>query len=68
MKYATEGYATDSAFTIGISGRPVRHLKIFESKAELLKEQERIWKESGGERNLIPCSAEFARKNYPDNF
>lgn len=68
MKYATEGHVTDNAFTIGISGRPTRQLQVFKSKTELLKEQDRIWKESGGERNLIPCSAKFARKNYPDSF
>jgi len=64
MFYAHEGSSSDNGFwTRGEA--PIRSFKAFDTKAERAAYQDKIWKESNGEKNVIFCTAAFVREFYP---
>ena len=67
MFYAHEGSSSDNAFTV-IDGFPIRRFVGFETKKERLEEQDRIWKESNHETNLIFCTRKFVEEFLGRNF
>lgn len=64
MFYAHKGDSTDNAFTT-INGFPTRSFKAFNTKKERQEYQDKIWKESGGQLNVIFCTSKFLKSCYP---
>jgi hypothetical protein len=62
MYYAHKGNATDGHFN------SERSFYAFDSKAERKAAQDKIWKDSDGERNLIFCTRKFVETHESRNF
>ena len=65
MYYGHEGQSSDNAFTT-YRGNPIRTFRAFETQAERKAHQQKIWEESGHEKNLIFCTRKFLEQFYPD--
>lgn len=65
--YAHKGNATDNAFTT-FNGQPTRTFMAFDSKAERDEYREKIWKESGHQKNLIDCKRSKVVEFYGNDF
>jgi len=68
MYYAHKGSSSDNAFTVLEDGNPIREFMGFETKKERISEQDKIWKESNQEQNLIFCTRKFVEKYYGRDF
>lgn len=66
MFYAHEGNSSDNAFTIGVSGYPVRSFRAFKTKAERQTYQDKVWKDSQGSKNVIFCKRKDVTEFFPN--
>lgn len=67
MFYAHKGSSNDNAFTT-IDGFPTRTFMAFNTKAEREAAREKIWQQSGKQKNLIDCKREFVEEYFGKNF
>lgn len=65
--YAHKGNSSDNAFTTR-DGQPTRTFMAFDSKKEREEAREKIWKESGHQKNLIDCKRDLVVEYYGNDF
>lgn len=64
MFYAHQGNSNDNAFTT-YNGFPTRSFKAFNTKKERQEYQDKVWKESGGSKNVIFCKRKDVTECFP---